>query len=153
MDITKHTEKLIMSGDGFSTGTGKPDFKGRRGITIQEVPWLCNKVNDAAYAGLEILIRYTKGHANGTYEEFDTSYGGYEIASKCAKMLDLPSWLPPQPPPPENPTDEPKKPIETPSPPPERLSWFQKCLKGLKRAFRWFFGPNSLIRKLFKKKT
>jgi len=131
LDITKDTGNLLLSGDGFSTGTGRPDFKGRRGITLNEVPWISHTVNNLGYLGYEALIRYSKGHANGTFEDFDREYAGYAICGALAKNLGLPTWEPPITPP-----APPPKPIEPIKPPPGPISWFQKLLQGLGRFLR-----------------
>ena len=140
----------LLSGDGFSSGTAGPDFKGRKGISIQEVPEICRIVNDKGYLGYEALIRYYGSHADGTYEDFDSLYNGYEIMTKFSDLLGTykrPIPKPPAPPPPAPPAP----PIEPPAPPELEISEFQKFLKWLGAVLRWLFGKNSLIQKFFKK--
>jgi hypothetical protein len=128
-DITVNTERLIPSGDGFSTGTGIVDFKGRRGITTQEVPWLANMVMNRGYAGYEVLVRYKHGHANGTYEEFQDRYGGYDIVREFGNRF---GTIPPPPTPPEPPA--PPEPPPTP-PEPEHKSIWQRIWEWIKSIF------------------
>ena len=132
--------RTILSGDGFSAGTGIVDFKGRRGITLKEVPEIAEVILRNKYVGYEVLIRYKHGHARGTFEEFQDRYGGYDIVRAFGERFGtIPPPLTPTPPPPlptPPPLPEPPKPVK-------HSIWHT--------IVRWLFGPNSLWAKIFRK--
>ena len=144
LDWRANAHKIIPSGDGGDRGTGIPDFRDRRGITLVEVPEICEQIERYGFPGYEILIRHTYGHAVGTFEEFGDVHNGYAIVREFAKRLN--GWtepiVPPEPPEPPEPP-QPPIPPEPPEPPPEQKPcsyWFKrwdfrrwwKCITGKK---------------------
>jgi hypothetical protein len=86
-------------------------------------------VMNRGYAGYEVLVRYKHGHANGTYEEFQDRYGGYDIVREFGKRF---GTIPPPPTPPEPPA--PPEPPPTP-PEPEHKSIWQRIWEWIKSIF------------------
>lgn len=135
-DIELHRDMVYLSGDGGSDGTGLPDFRGRRGISLVEVPWIADKVNEG-FAGYEALIRYQGGHAVGDLADFQNKYQGMDIIRELAKRIN--NWTEPVVPPPVVPLEPPTPPEPEPVPiPVKRLWWY------------WWFGKNSLWAKFWR---
>ena len=132
LDITQNTERLILSGDGFSTGSGVPDLKGRRGITTKEVPAIAKMMLNGGYAGYEMLIRNKRGHSRGAHEDFQAMYGGYDVVRAFGERF---GTIPPPPKPPEPPPTPPAPP----KPPETKRPWWH-----------WLFGKNSIWAKFWK---
>lgn len=50
-------EKIIISGDGGTDGNGRPDFKGKRGVSEDDAEAIAHKIIEYGYAGTEVLDR------------------------------------------------------------------------------------------------
>jgi hypothetical protein len=65
--------KIIISGDGGFDGEGKPDEKGRRGVSVEHAKLIAEKIIEMGYGGAEVLDRglYRKNNDRAMLEDYD----------------------------------------------------------------------------------